>query len=76
MSFYSTYEEQLSRKHPLYILAGRLDWHLFYEAFRDMYSPDNGWPAKPVRLMVSLIKKGYSKTANKTQKAADQISVG
>jgi len=41
-----------------------------------MYSPDNGWPAKPVRLMVSLIKKGYSKTANKTQKAADQISVG
>lgn len=55
MSFYSTFEEQLSRKHPLYILAGRIDWHLFNEAFRELYSPDNGRPAKPVRLMVSLL---------------------
>lgn len=55
MSFYSTFEEQLSRKHPLYILANRINWHQFNEAFKDLYCADNGRPAKPIRLMVSLL---------------------
>ena len=55
MSFYSTFEEQLSRRHPLYILANRINWHQFDEAFKDLYCCDNGRPAKPIRLMVSLL---------------------
>lgn len=55
MSFYSTFEEQLSRKHPLYILAGQINWPQFDEAFKDLYCTDNGRPAKPIRLMVSLL---------------------
>jgi transposase, IS5 family len=55
MSFYSTFEEQLSRKHPLYILANRINWHQFDQAFKELYCSDNGRPAKPIRLMVSLL---------------------
>jgi IS5 family transposase len=55
MSFYSTFEEQLNRKHPLYILANRINWHQFDEAFKQLYCSDNGRPAKPIRLMVSLL---------------------
>jgi len=55
LSFFSTFEEQLSRKHPLYILANSIDWVQFDDAFKDLYCPDNGRPAKPIRLMVSLL---------------------
>lgn len=55
MSFYSTFEEQLSRKHPLYILANRINWQLFDDKFKNLYCPNNGRPAKPIRLMVSLL---------------------
>jgi len=54
-SFYISFEEQLSRKHPLYILANRIHWQLFDQAFRELYCSDNGIPAKPIRLMVSLL---------------------
>jgi len=55
MGFYSTFEEQLNRKHPLYILSNRINWGQFDEAFKDLYYADNGRPAKPIRLMVSLL---------------------
>lgn len=55
MSFYSTFEEQLSPGHPLYILANQIEWQRFEEAFKSLYSADKGRPAKPVRLMVSLL---------------------
>ena len=55
MGFYSTFEEQLSRKHPLYILANHINWQQFEEVFKDLYCADNGRPAKPIRLMVSLL---------------------
>jgi len=55
MGFYSTFEEQLNRKHPLYILANQINWQQFEESFKDLYCPDNGRPAKPIRLMVSLL---------------------
>ncbi len=54
LGFYSTFEEQLSHKHPLYILANKINWNLFEEAFAKLYS-EEGRPAKPIRLMVSLL---------------------
>jgi transposase, IS5 family len=54
LSFYSTFEEQLSHRHPLYILANQIRWYSFEEAFAGLYS-EEGRPAKPIRLMVSLL---------------------
>jgi len=54
LGFYSTFEEQLSHRHPLYILANQIDWNIFEQAFAKHYA-DDGRPAKPIRLMVSLI---------------------
>src|ERR1043166_4950164 len=52
--FYSTFEEQLSHRHPLYILSHKVQWEEFEKAFAKYYS-DEGRPAKPIRLMVSLL---------------------
>ena len=54
LGFYSTFEEQLSHSHPLYILANKIDWQIFEKAFVKLYS-EEGRPAKPIRLMVSLL---------------------
>jgi len=54
MGFYTTFEEQLSHKHPLYILANRINWQKFEDAFSKLYS-EEGRPAKPIRLMVALL---------------------
>lgn len=54
LGFYSTFEEQLSHQHPLYILANKIEWKSFDEAFRKHYA-DEGRPAKPIRLMVALL---------------------
>ncbi|MEO8861807.1 MAG: transposase, partial [Ginsengibacter sp.] len=54
LGFYSTFEEQLSHNHPLYVLANKINWEIFDEAFSKLYS-DEGRPAKPIRLMVSLL---------------------
>lgn len=55
MSFlYPTLKEQLNPKHPLYQLANTIDWRLIEADFVEYYT-DFGRPAKPVRLMVSLL---------------------
>jgi len=54
LGFYSTFEEQLSHRHPLYIMAHQIQWQIFEQAFAKYYS-DEGRPAKPIRLMVSLL---------------------
>lgn len=54
LSFYSTFEEQLSHRHPLYILSNQIKWDIFEQAFASLYSQE-GRPAKPIRLMVSLL---------------------
>jgi IS5 family transposase len=54
LGFYATFEEQLSHQHPLYILANQIQWQIFEQAFAKHYS-DEGRPAKPIRLMVSLV---------------------
>lgn len=54
LGFYSTFEEQLSHQHPLYILANKINWDVFEQAFAKLYSSE-GRPAKPIRLMVALL---------------------
>mgnify|MGYP001601448903 CR=1 FL=1 len=54
-SFFSTFEEQLNHKHPLYLLANEIDWKKFEDAFKKHYSESTGAPAKPIRLMVGLL---------------------
>ncbi|MDH6307082.1 IS5 family transposase [Parabacteroides sp. PF5-5] len=48
-------EDSLDQRHPLYILANRVDWAMFDREFSSLYSQDNGAPAKPIRLMVGLL---------------------
>lgn len=55
MGFYSTFEEQLNHQHPLFKLAGAIRWHVFDETFSKHYSSTHGKPAKPIRLMLSLL---------------------
>lgn len=47
--------DQLDQKHPLYLLAHRINWTVFDDAFKIYYSEKMGAPAKPIRLMVSLL---------------------
>ena len=54
-SFYSTLEEQLNHKHPLFILSHQIHWNVFEGAFSKYYSADFGAPSKPIRLMVALL---------------------
>ncbi len=49
-----TLAEQCDSRHPLRKLGERIPWQDFEEAFADYYSKE-GRPAKPVRLMVSLL---------------------
>ena len=55
LGFYSTFEEQLDHQHPLYILTNKINWQQFEAAFAKHYSQKMGAPAKPIRLMVSLL---------------------
>lgn len=48
-------KEQLSNKHPLYILADQINWQIFEDSFKKHYQANFGRPAKPIRLMVSLL---------------------
>lgn len=55
MSFlFQTLKDQLNPKHPLYLLANKIDWGSVDSDFQEYYI-DFGRPAKPVRLMVSLL---------------------
>ena len=55
LGFYSTFEEQLDHNHSLYKLSHAIHWKVFDDSFRKHYSPTQGKPAKPIRLMVSLL---------------------
>jgi IS5 family transposase len=47
-------KDQLNPKHPLYVLAGKLDWARLESELLPYYS-DKGRPAKPIRLMAGLM---------------------
>jgi transposase, IS5 family len=51
--------DQLDQKHPLYQLANKINWSFFEAAFKKHYSEKMGKPAKPIRLMVSLLILKY-----------------
>ena len=51
--------DQLDQKHPLYQLANKINWSFFDDAFKKHYSEKMGKPAKPIRLMVSLLILKY-----------------
>lgn len=51
--------DQLDQKHPLYQLANKIHWDVFDNAFKKHYSEKMGKPAKPIRLMVSLLILKY-----------------
>jgi transposase, IS5 family len=55
LEMFNSLGDQLSQKHPLYILANKIGWNEFDVAFANLYCSDNGRPAKPIRLMVGLI---------------------
>lgn len=55
LGFYNTFSEQLNHHHPLFLLAGKINWQLFEDAFSKHYSIGMGAPAKPIRLLVSLL---------------------
>lgn len=50
---------QLDQKHPLYQLANKINWSIFEDVFSKHYSEKMGKPAKPIRLMVSLLILKY-----------------
>ena len=51
--------DELDQKHPLYQLANKINWLFFDDAFKKHYSEKMGKPAKPIRLMVSLLILKY-----------------
>lgn len=55
IGFFSSFEDQLNHKHPLFQLANIVNWNCFEEAFSKHYSLTQGAPSKPIRLMVSLL---------------------
>ena len=48
-------EEQLDRKHPLYIVANKVHWDVFETEFSRHYHAKKGRPCKSIRLMVGLL---------------------
>jgi transposase, IS5 family len=47
--------DQLDQKHPFYLLAHKIRWSIFDDAFKIYYSEKMGKPSKPIRLMVALL---------------------
>lgn len=54
-SLFFDFSDTLNQKHPLFILSHKIDWTVFEKAFEPLYCPNNGRPAKPIRLMVGLL---------------------
>jgi transposase, IS5 family len=59
LGFFSSLSDQLNAKHPLVLLAGKMDWPLFEKEFSKHYCKDNGRPSKPIRLMTGLLILKY-----------------
>ncbi len=59
LGLFNSLEDRLNQKHPLYLLANVINWSLFDDTFKKHYSEKMGKPAKPIRLMVSLLILKY-----------------
>lgn len=51
--FRSDLEQMLNRKHPLYVLANKIDWNRFDKSYGNLFAQKNR-PALPTRLVVGL----------------------
>ena len=54
-SIFTSFDDQLNSKNPLFMLANHIEWKKFEEAFAPLYADNVGRPAKPIRLMVGLL---------------------
>ncbi|HOX15569.1 MAG TPA: IS5 family transposase, partial [Smithellaceae bacterium] len=52
--FRSSLEQILDRRHPLYVLANKIDWKRFDVSFGALFAQKKGRPALPTRLVVGL----------------------
>lgn len=59
IGLFNALADQLDQKHPLYLLSNKINWPLFEDSFKKHYSKKMGKPAKPIRLMVSLLILKY-----------------
>src|SRR3990172_4263547 len=52
--FRSRLDNILNRRHPLFVLAGKIDWTFFEKEFGVLYVERIGRPGLPIRLLVGL----------------------
>ena len=52
--FRSRLDNILDRRHPLFVLAGKIDWTFFEKEFGPLYVEKVGRPGLPIRLLVGL----------------------
>lgn len=59
--FKSRLDQICDTHHPLFVLAGKIDWKYFEDEFGEYYAEDRGRPALPIRLMVGIhyLKSAY-----------------
>jgi IS5 family transposase len=62
--FRSSLEQILNRKHPLYVLANKIDWNRFDKSFGALFVQNQGRPGLPTRLVVGLhyLKHAYNES--------------
>jgi len=62
--FRSDLEQILNRKHPLYVLANKIDWNRFDKSYGNLFAQKKGRPALPTRLVVGLhyLKHAYNES--------------
>ena len=52
--FRSSLEQIMDKKHPLYIMANKIDWERFDKSFGELFTQKQGRPGLPTRLVVGL----------------------
>ena len=62
--FRSSLEQILDRRHPLYVMANKIDWARFDKSFGSLFAQKQGRPALPTRLVVGLhyLKHAYNES--------------
>jgi IS5 family transposase len=62
--FRSSLEEILNRKHPLYVMANKIDWERFDKSFGALFVQRQGRPGLRTRLVVGLhyLKHAYNES--------------
>jgi IS5 family transposase len=62
--FRSSLEQILDRRHPLYVMANKIDWKIFDRSFGALFAQKKGRPALPTRLVVGLhyLKHAYNES--------------